>query len=274
MFWLTAAMDVATTAITLGVIVFLVCLFGIGVGVGRLWNAKWKFNTAGFGISAVLGALAAILIMVHTAMGFINDTLMAPSVRKTMETNLVNDLTGNSRLVEDAFQNGLKNLLATGENVEALSETTQEFVVPGETDEAIKSNKEKFLTGVVKTISGANNQKDKKKKTQLSLKDMQPFCYGYAPISKDADGSLYSALEAELSNYDGLISLATPFWFNVIAKGIVEQSVKGMEKTVCKQLPSQRSSVIVLMIVIMLIQAALISWLAYSDIRPRRINLD
>ena len=277
-FWLTAAMDAATTAITLGIIVLLVCLFGIGLGVGRLWNAKWKLNASALGISAILGLLAAVLIMVHTAMGFVQDTIMAPRERKTMQANLCNDLANNKRLMDEAYKSGLKNLITTGENTDTLTETTQEFTFPGENDHAIKANKEKFVAGVIKAISGTAtpSQKDKAKKKVETLSDMPPFSYGFAPISKDADGTIVAALEEELNNFDGKISCAepNPFWYSIIAKNMVEQSFKSLEKGVCQKIDSQRTSALILMMVLMLLQVGIISWLAYSDIRPRRIQLD
>lgn len=277
-FWLTAAMDAATTAIMLGIIVLLVCLFGIGLGVGRLWNAKWKLNASALGISAIIGLLAAVLIMVHTAMGFVQDTIMSPTARKTVQAGMCNDLASNARLISEAFKSGLNSLMTTGENTETLTETTQEFTFPGETDEAIKSNKEKFIAGVIKAISGtaSPSPKDKGKKKIATLFDMPPFSYGFAPINRDADGSILAALNAELDNFDGKISCneANPFWYNIIAKSMVENSFKSLEKEVCQKIDSQRSSVLILMLVLMLLQIGIISWLAYSDIRPRRIQID
>ena len=106
-FWLTAAMDAATTAITLGIIALLVCLFGIGLGVGRLWNAKWKLNASALGISVIMGLLAAVLMMVYTAMGYVQETIMSPTARKVVKEHLKTDLINNENLMNEAFQTGL-----------------------------------------------------------------------------------------------------------------------------------------------------------------------
>lgn len=274
-FWLTAAMDAATTAITLGIIVFLICLFGIGLGVGRIWNAKWKLNASALGISCIMGLLAAILIMVHTAMGFVQETIVSPRVKNTVMTNLCNDLANNNSLMEEAFKQALDTLIKTGENTDTLSPNATEISFTEDTPEN-EANKEKFLNSVIKTISGTATQaqKDKAKKKLASLSDMAPFNYGYAPISRDADGVVASAFAAELADQDGKVGTNNPYWFVTIIKGMVEESFKGLEKTVCQKIDSQRSSALILMIVLMLIQTALISWLAYTDIHPRRIQID
>ena len=139
-FWLTAAMDAATTAITLGIIVFLICLFGIGLGVGRIWNAKWKLNASALGISCIMGLLAAILIMVHTAMGFVQETIVSPRVKETVKTSIVNDLANNNSLMKEAFKQALDTLKKTGENTDSLDpKTTTEFSFTEDTN----ANKEK-----------------------------------------------------------------------------------------------------------------------------------
>ena len=275
-FWLTAAMDAATTAITLGIIVFLICLFGIGLGVGRIWNAKWKLNASALGISCIMGLLAAILIMVHTAMGFVQETIVSPRVKITVKTNIVNDLANNNSLMKEAFKQALDTLKKTGENTNSLDpKTATDFSFTEDTPEN-EANKEKFLNSVIKTISGTapQAQKDKAKKKLASLSDMAPFSYGYAPISRDADGDVAKAFNKELSDQDYKVDPKNPYWFVTIIKGMVEESFKGLEKTVCQKIDSQRSSALILMIVLMLIQTALISWLAYTDICPRRIQID
>ena len=271
-FWLTAAMDAATTAITLGIIVFLICLFGIGLGVGRIWNAKWKLNASALGISCIMGLLAAILIMVHTAMGFVQETIVSPRVKETVKTNIVNDLANNNSLMKEAFKQALDTLKKTGENTDTLTTEEKDFSFTEDTN----ANKEKFLNSVIKTISGTapQAQKDKAKKKLASLSDMAPFSYGYAPISRDADGDVAFAFNNQLADHDGKVGTENPYWFATIIKGMVDKSFEGLEKAVCQKIDSQRSSALILMIVLMLIQTALISWLAYTDIRPRRIQID
>lgn len=271
-FWLTAAMDAAAWSITLGIVVFLVCLFGIGLGVGRIWNAKWKLNASALGISAIVGLLAAILIMVHTAMGFVQEQIMSPRVKNTVITNLFNDLSANNRLREEAFNQARNVLVETGEKMESLSKDSRVISFIGDTPEN-QANKEKFLNSVIKTISGTapQTQKDKAKKKLVTLSDMPPFSYGYAPVSRDTDGDILSTLEKALHENDYRVEADDTYWFQTIIDGMLKKSFANLEKAVCHKIDSQRTSVLILMIVLMLIQTALISWLAYTDICPRRI---
>lgn len=275
-FWLTAAMDAATTAITLGIIALLVCLFGIGLGVGRLWNAKWKLNASALGISVIMGLLAAVLMMVYTAMGYVQENIMSPTARKVVKEHLKTDLINNENLMNEAFQTGLTILKTTGEDTESIGENTVDFTIPGKSEEAIEANTKKFIDGVIKAISGtsSSSQKNKGKKKIETLNDMPPFSYGFPPVNRDADGTIGSALNDALDESNSnKISCEDPkpIWYITITKSVVDNSIQALEKNVCDKLDSQRTSVVVLMIVLMLLQTGIISWLAYSDIRPRRI---
>lgn len=275
MFWLQAAMATAAVAVGTAAVIFLLSLFGIGLGVGRIWNAKWKMGLPGFIISLLIALLTSVFGAVYVGMGFVKNTVLAPSARTVLMEDCTKYLTDNSRLMEAAYQEGLKNMVNSGVDAESIDADTTEFVIPGETEEARRTNKELFIAGVAKVIAkGEPAKKGAKTKTKTpSLSDTKPFSYGFEPVSRDTDGSLYSKFEESLQGREQQpISVEDPFWYNGLCDSVVEKSLKNLSTTVCKDLDSQRTSLLVILITLLLLQIALISWLALSDIRPRIIE--
>lgn len=276
MFWLQAAMATVAIAVGVAAVIFLLSLFGVGLGVGRVWNAKWKMGLPGFIISLLIALLTSVLGAVYVGMGHIKDTVLTPSGRTVVLEECTRSLTDNSRLMEAAYKEGVKNMINAGVDADSLDADTTQFIIPGETEEARRTNKEQFIAGVVKVIAkGEPVKKNAKVKTKTpSLLDSKPFCYGYEPISRDADGSLYSKLEESLQGREEQpISVEDPFWFNSLCGTVVEKSLKNLTNSVCKEIDSQRTSLLVVLITLLLLQIGIISWLALSDIRPRIIDI-
>lgn len=271
-FWLQSALASAMAACSVAVILFCICLIGIGWGVGRVWNAKWHIGLPGALISVVIGLLVASLGAVYVAMGFVKDTMIAATAKVQMVDGLTKGISDNTKLLSYAFKSGLKNLVASGTGVDSIDpETTVEFTIPGETDAEVRSNQELFIAGVTKALAQGDTSKNAKKTKITSLKDMPPFCYGTEAVSRDTDGSIYADFQANLSGHEGQpLSLDDSWWFNSIGNSVINKSVKKFESGICKGLDSQQTNVLVLLILLMLVQAGLISWLALMDIRPHR----
>lgn len=272
-FWLQNALESAVVTMSFAGVIFILCLLGIGIGIGRLWNKKWKGGIFGTCVSIIIGLLASVLSMVYMGMGHMKDTVLAPSVRVAVQDELTNSLVNNTKLLEAAFKAGLKNIISSGMDSESLSEEATEFVIPGQTEEAKRINKEQFIAGVTKVLAQGQPEKKVAKAKSVkveSLGDMPPFVHGYEPVNRDVDGALYSTFEENMQGRDGQpISIEDPFWYNCLAQAVVDKSLKGLNNSICKGIDSQRSSAITVMIILMFVQVGIISYLAYSDIRPR-----
>lgn len=271
-FWLQAAFASALTACCVAIILFIICVVGIGWGVGRLWHAKWKIGVPGTIVSVVFGLLVAALGVVYVAMGFVKETMIAAPAKIQLIDGLTKGMSDNSKLLNYAFKSGLKSLVASGTGVEAIDpETTMEFTIPGETDAEIRNHQELFISGVVKAIALGDTSKNAKKTKITALNDLPPFCYGTDPISRDTDGSIFADFQADLTAHEGQpLSMDDPWWYTALCNSVINKSIKKFETGICKSLDSQRTNALLLIIIMIIIQAGLISWLALSDIRPRR----
>lgn len=260
----------AVNAISVAVVVFLICFIGIGWGVGRLWNAKWKFGLSGVLVSVAIGLLCSVLGLVYVSMGFVKDSMLAVSAKTVLVENITKDITENAKLMEMAFKEGVKNMVAVGVGTDTLDpEGTVEFTFPGETDTDIRTNQEAFIAGVTKALALGDNSKKPSKSSRISaLADIPPFSYGLAPISRDGDGEIYSSFQEALQGREGQpVSVEDGWWFNNIGGTVINKSVKLLDSGIAKGVDSQRTNALVLMIILMILEAAVISLLALSDIR-------
>lgn len=274
-FWLQAAMGSVAGAVGVAAVLLILCLFVVGIGIGRIWNAKWKMGLAGFVISLLIALITATLGAVYMGMGFIKDTVLATGVKTTVVEDCCRSLSDNPRLMKSAFQEGLKNMISSGVETESLDPEAEEFQLPAEmSDEAKRTNKEQFLKGVAKVIALGEPAKKGSKTAAPGMNSIKPFAYGFEPVYRDKDGMLFAAFEESLQGRDDqAISVEDPFWYNGIVRFMSENSLKSLNNTVCKDLDSQRAGLLTLIIILILLQGGLISWLALTDIRPQTRRL-
>lgn len=273
-FWLQAALAASVTAYCVAVILFIVCVAGIGWGIGRLWHAKWKIGFSGLIVSLVFGFLVSTLGIVYVAMGFIKDTMISASARVQLTNELTRVMNDNKKLPPLAFTSGLKTLVASGTGADSIDpEITTTFRIPGETEIEINTNQMLFVSGAIKAIAQGDTSKKGKKTRTTALKDLAPFCYGTEPVSNDTDGSIYADFLADLSGHEEQeLSIEDTWWYTSLCKAVINKSLKKFESGICQNLDSQQTNVLLLIVMMILIQAGLISWLAIADIQPRRTH--
>ena len=274
-FWLQAALAASVTACFVAVILFIVCVAGIGWGIGRLWHAKWKIGFSGLIVSLVFGFLVSTLGIVYVAMGFIKDTMISASARVQLKNELTRVMNDNKKLPDLAFTSGLKTLVASGIGADSIDpESTTIFQFPGDPGTEMEANQGLFVSGAIKAIAQGDTSKKGKKTRTTALKDLAPFCYGTKPVSSDTDGFIYAKFQDDLSGHEGqgLSREEDTWWYTSLCKAVIEESLKKFENGICQDLDSQQTNVLLLIIMMILIQAGLISWLAIADIQPRRTH--
>lgn len=272
-FWLQAAMGAAAGSVGVASILFIFCLFVVGIGVGRFWNAKWKMGIAGFSISLIIALMTSTLGAVYMGMGFIKDTVLAASAQPTLVENCCKNLEDNSRLMEAAFRAGLKNLIDSGVETESLDPEALEFVIPGQSDEAKEMNMEQFMNGASKVIAKGEPAKKGGKVTVVGMDHQKPFSYGFEPVSRN-NQDLLTDFKAYMSEREGMpLSLEDTSWYNTLVRSMTDNSLKSLSKTICGDIDSQRSALIAQIAILIILQLGLISWLALTDIRPQTRSL-
>ncbi len=275
MFWLNSALETIVSAIGISIIVFVISLVGIGYGVGRAWNAKWKISSIGVLISLPLSLIAAIFSMVYVGMGFVSETYSRINIAK--ETQSIQDSMAKPSLIKKAFTAGLKQIRDKGNDVDPDELDKAEdtgLTIPGNTREAKEANTKLFVDGVMSVINNGVVPANKKgKKTEPGLMDVPPFSYGFSIINKPTE-SIIANITKEINEcgLEGMpMTLDNTTWYECIMKPVVQANISEFEKKICKGIDGGRSSVLVMLIAILLIQTGLISWLAFIDIKPRKI---
>lgn len=277
MFWLNSAMETIASAIGVAAIVFIISLIGIGYGIGRVWNSKWKISSIGILVSLPLSLIAAILTMVWVGMGFISETYSRLNVPK-QTLGIIESITKPS-LIKRAFEAGVKQISDKGVGVDPeklIDPTTEALTIPSDTPEAAAENMKLFVSGAMNVLNkGVVPASKKAKKTELGLEDMPPFSYGFKTINQPNE-SIVANVSKEFAErgLEGMpLSLSEPSWFEAILKPVVDANMGDFNKKMCKNIDKGRTNVLILLIAILLIQTGLISWLAFIDIKPRKVDL-
>lgn len=275
-FWLTSAMQSVVVAIGVGLFLLIISLFGFGFGIGRIWNTKWSLNAPCLLVSLPIALITATLGAMYVGMNFINKTVLAKDALPSVIQQIENSLSSSPKLMEQAFKAGIKKMVSSNAEIDqnVINEECVEFSIPGASDDERSANEQAFIAGAIDAIvKGKKTGKGSSaRKSVEGLSDMAPFSYGYAPSPRDDDkGTIQAAYTEAMSTAGKLgepISLQDSNWYANLVSPIVNHNLTRFSKTVGKDLDSQTSSLIGLIVALLLIQGGLISWLAFIDIKP------
>ncbi len=273
-FWLTSAMESLVVAICVAVLILLVSLFGFGFGVGRIWNKKWSLNAPCLLVSLPIALLTATLGATYVGMNFIDKTILSKEANPRVLQEIETVLSGSTSLMQLAFHSGIKEMTSKNSSINSAlyDESSTELNIPGDTPEERLGNEQAFLSGAINAIAKGKKAGKSARTAVQGLADMPPFSYGYTPASRDDNnGSIQAAYTEAMSAAGQLgtpITLDNDLWFRNLVNPMVKNNMERFSKSVGKDLDGQRTSLIILMIALLIAQGALISWLAFIDIKP------